>query len=167
MCKIKNEGRTEEFEASSPREHSIGECIGRTIIRAPEKLIERKVPIMAIKYYPAPDIQKKGSEIIRKLRMRHIDTKLMLFLRSHGSRSKTGLARSHKVSEKMQAEMGMKARYAVEVISENFDKLSNVQKTKVLIHELLHIPKTFRGEFEGHQHTCHERVEKLYKQMRS
>ena len=121
---------------------------------------------MSLRYFSASDIEKRSSMIVRKLKMTHIDTDKILFLRSFGSKSKKGLARSHKVSKDMQIKLGIKARYAIEVISENFDTLSESQKTKVIIHELLHIPQSFRGEFRGHDYNCKERVEKLYKQTR-
>ena len=50
----------------------------------------------------------------------------------------------------MQVAMQRKGFYLIEVISKRFDKLSKVEQEKVIIHELMHIPKTFGGGFTHH-----------------
>jgi len=121
---------------------------------------------MSLHYYSAADIKERSRKIVRKLKMTYIDTNKMLFLRSSGSKSKKAFARSHKVSKDMQIKLDTKARYAIEIISENFDTLNEAQKTKVIIHELLHIPQRFQGKFKSHDYNRKKRVEELYKQTR-
>lgn len=60
--------------------------------------------------------------------------------------------------------------YVIEVISERFDKLSKENQDRVLIHELMHIPKTFSGSLVPHKcfgrkHICDKTVEVLYQKF--
>jgi predicted metallopeptidase len=57
----------------------------------------------------------------------------------------------------------------MEIISERYDRLNHEEKTKVIIHELLHIPKNFSGSLLPHKygHTqIDKEVETLYKKYR-
>jgi predicted metallopeptidase len=65
-----------------------------------------------------------------------------------------------------QKALNTQAHYAIEVISEKFDPLSEEEKTRVLIHELLHIPQTFGGGFRQHDFACRKNVDILYRRLR-
>jgi predicted metallopeptidase len=61
--------------------------------------------------------------------------------------------------------------YCLEILSEKFDKLSENNKTRILIHELMHIPKNFSGALLPHRGRGrvvinHRSVEKLFKQFK-
>jgi len=96
------------------------------------------------------EIQDIAKDIIAKLGLDYIDTEKILCIRSHGSKSRRTIARIHSLPKIMQAALNTKAFYVIEIISENFDKLSYEDKIKTLIHELMHIPKSFGGGFRGH-----------------
>ncbi len=66
----------------------------------------------------------------------------------------------------MQKAMGVKAHYTIEFL-EKFEKLNKEEQNKVLIHELLHIPKTFGGGFRQHDYVCEEQVEVMHQQLRN
>jgi predicted metallopeptidase len=66
----------------------------------------------------------------------------------------------------MQKAMDTKAFYAIEFL-ESFDKLSKKEQDKVIIHELMHIPKTFGGGFRHHDFVCEENVDLLYSKFES
>lgn len=114
-----------------------------------------------IKYERAPDIESRAREIADKLEIRH-DFSRVIFVRSRGSKSRRTLARCHALPRIMQAALDKKAHYVVEVISENFDGLEDSEKIKTIIHELLHIPKSFGGGFRHHSFVNRKTVERMY-----
>ena len=114
-----------------------------------------------MKYENADDLQKRMEDMVRILRMEHIDIKRVKCFRSRGSSTKRTLARCHTVGKLMQKAMNMPAHYAIEFL-EKFEKLSMKDQDKVIIHELMHIPKTFGGGFRQHDFVCEENVEKFY-----
>lgn len=119
---------------------------------------------MVIKYEYAPDIETKANEIIKILGWIHIDMENVAYLRSYGSTSSRTIARCHGLGKAMQ--IGMKRNksfYLIEVISERFDKLPHDEKIKVIIHELMHIPKSFGGGFIHHNHVTDGNVNKIFK----
>ena len=106
---------------------------------------------MAIKYHQAPDIQKIAEEVVVRLGWGHVLLEHVAFLRSTGSKARRTIARCHALGKAMQIGMGRrKGFYLIEVISEKFDRLSVDEQLKVIIHELMHIPKSFGGGFIHH-----------------
>ena len=119
---------------------------------------------MPIKYEQAPDIEKKAHEIVGILGWNHIDLENVGFIRSHGSKSRGTIARCHGMGKAMQ--IGMKKKrsfYVIEVISKRFDKLSPEDQIRTIIHELMHIPKSFGGGFKHHDYVTERTVEIYYK----
>ena len=116
-----------------------------------------------IEYSQAEDIDLKVKEIIRKLKMTHIDETRVICLRSKGSGSKRVIARCHGLSRIMQLALTKEPHYVIEILSERFDHLSNEDQTKVLIHEILHIPHCFGGGFRSHKSfVTRAKVKKMY-----
>ncbi|MDN5366876.1 MAG: hypothetical protein PWQ11_287 [Candidatus Diapherotrites archaeon] len=66
-----------------------------------------------------------------------------------------------------QLALNTKAHYVVEVIAERFDKLPEGEKEKVIIHELLHIPKSMGGGYRHHDYVSRRRVEELWRVWRA
>lgn len=122
---------------------------------------------MGIKYEQAPDIKEEAEEILKVLQWNHVLIDSVAFLRSYGSTSRRTIARCHALGKAMQIGMGRtKGFYLVEVISERFDKMPSEEKTKTIIHELMHIPSTFGGGFK-HHHIVNERsVEKAFREYK-
>ena len=114
-------------------------------------------------YNDALDVKERCGKIISALDMNHVDISRVAFMRSKGTSTRNTVARCHGLSRVMQIGMNIKAFYVIEVISELFDRLSDEDQTKVLIHELMHIPKNFGGGFRHHDYVCGREVDKMYK----
>lgn len=115
-----------------------------------------------MKYEQAPDIQLKADEI-SKILFPHVDVTRVKCFRSKGSSSRGTIARCHALGKLMQEAIGIRAIYALEFISERFDKMDKEEQIKVIIHELMHIPKTFGGGFRQHDFVCDKNVNLHYK----
>ena len=103
-------------------------------------------------------------DVITKLNLTHVKTDKLICIKSHGSKSRRTVARIHGLPKIMQVAMNTKAFYVIEMISENFDKLSSEDKIKTIIHEIMHIPKSFGGGFRQHRpYVTSKTVEKAYK----
>jgi len=113
---------------------------------------------MPITYSPAQDVQEIVKEIVDTLSLNYIDSERVICFRSKGSRSRMGIARCYALSKIWQKALNMPPSYIIEVISERYDGLSEENKIKVLIHELLHIPKAFGGGLRPHRGYITKRV---------
>ena len=119
-----------------------------------------------IRYELAPDIESKLKRISRRLKMDHIDPDRVKGVRSYGSTGKGVIARCHALPKVMQLALGIDAHYVIEILTENYDRLSKEEQIKILIHELMHIPETFGGGFRMHRdHVTRRNVEKLYRKL--
>ena len=106
---------------------------------------------MTLEYVEAPDVKGLVDEIIDILDLYHIAPQFVYCYRSKGSKSKLTIARIHGLGEIWQEALRRPPAYIIEVISERYDRLSDEEKEKTLIHELLHIPKGFSGGFRPHK----------------
>ncbi|MEN9626051.1 MAG: hypothetical protein RL557_379 [archaeon] len=117
---------------------------------------------MPIRYEIAPDIMEEVNELATLL-FPHVRLDSVSCIRSFGSLSPRTIARCHALGKAMQLGMGRrKGFYVIEVLSRRFDKLAEEEKTKVLIHELMHIPKSFGGGFRHHDYVCEKNIEREY-----
>ena len=118
---------------------------------------------MPIKYELAEEIMARLYDIAKKIEMEHVQFSGVYAVRSRGSSSQRTIARCHALSRIWQKCLNIKAVYIIEVISEHFDKMSREEQDRVLIHELMHIPKSFGGGFKHHDVVTRRNVEKMYK----
>ncbi|VVB79540.1 Uncharacterised protein [uncultured archaeon] len=117
-----------------------------------------------MRYEVAPDLQQRASEI-SKILFPHVDLERVKCFRSYGSSSRGTIARCHALGKLMQKALNVRAHYALEFISEKFDKMSKEEQDKVIIHELMHIPFAFGGGFKHHDYVCEKNVKEMYKRF--
>lgn len=99
----------------------------------------------------APDIKARVVEIVSRGQFSHVQTSFLYCFRSRGSVARA-YARIWSLPTIWQKALNLSPAYCLEVISERFDRLSIEEQTKVLIHELMHVPKTFSGALLSHRH---------------
>jgi len=110
------------------------------------------------------EFERQAKQIAAELGM-PFDLTRIICMRSFGSKSNS-LARCHSIPRIMQKALGIEGHYVIEIVSENFDQLGEAEKTKTIIHELMHIPKSMGGGFRQHDYVCLRNVENMYKKLR-
>ncbi len=120
--------------------------------------------------FAAPDIHRQIKNIVKHLELPHLDPKRIICFRSEFSTSRAR-ARIWSLPRIWQMALNVPAHYVVEVLSQHFDHLNNDDKIRVLIHELMHIPKNFSGALLPHRGRGkginHHTVETLFKQFKN
>lgn len=112
------------------------------------------------------EIQEIAEDVSKKI-FPHIDIERIKCFRSYGTSSKRTIARCHALGKLMQKALGVRAFYALEFLAERYNKLSQEDQLKVIIHELMHIPASFGGGFRHHDHVCEKNIEKCYRQYKN
>jgi predicted metallopeptidase len=105
---------------------------------------------MNLKYVPDLKNETIIKDIIQKLELNYINSDQIKCVVSYNSSSKRIIARLHPSLRVFTYAFESKPLYIIELINEKFKKLSEKEQLKVLIHELMHIPKTFSGAVRDH-----------------
>lgn len=120
-------------------------------------------------YTLAPEIKKTIVYLVQKLAMDYISVDQIYCIRSTDSKTRA-IARIWGMPKLFNEVVGIKPSYIIEVISERFDRQSDEEQIKTLIHELMHIPKTFSGSLLSHRGRYHRindtEVKKLLKKLK-
>lgn len=120
-----------------------------------------------LEWFKDNEIQQNMEEIVKKIDFLHVRRDRVFCYRTTGSKARA-YARIWAFPKIFQEVLSLEPAYVMEIISEKFNKLNAEQKKKVIIHELLHIPKNFSGSLLPHSygHTKIEKeVEVLYKKL--
>ena len=123
-----------------------------------------------MEWLKASDIDREIKLLCRKLDFGHIDPKRIICFRSQGSSSRAR-ARIWSFPKVWQLALNLKPHYVIEVLEKHFDNLSPDDKKRVLIHELMHIPKNFSGSLLPHRgrgrRIDNRNVEQLFRQLKN
>lgn len=120
----------------------------------------------------APDIKAIIKDVLPHLPFNYIDAQKISCMRSFGATSRAR-ARIWSFPRIWQLALKHPPHYVIEVLSQHFDHLQEADKIKILIHELMHIPKNFSGALVPHRgrhkridSRAVERLFQTYKQSR-
>ncbi|MEM1944395.1 MAG: putative metallopeptidase [Nitrososphaerota archaeon] len=118
-----------------------------------------------IRYRRAPDLEEMVRDIVSRSPLTYIALDRVRCVRSYGSKSADTTARIHTASKALLTGLGLKPVYVIEFISERFDSLSESEKETVIIHELLHIPRSLGGGLVGHGRIDFKREIKVIREV--
>jgi predicted metallopeptidase len=111
----------------------------------------------------AQEIKKDLEHILSIIDLPHIQVDKISCYRTTGSTSRS-YARIWSFPKIFQQALKIEPHYVIEVLSKYYDRLDVDEQKKVLIHELLHIPKNFSGALVPHK-TKTRSVTKLTNQL--
>ena len=96
-------------------------------------------------------LEKKIQNLIHDCDLSYINPDRVFCYVSTGAKTRA-YARIWGLGRIFQQALKIEPAYVIEVISEKFEKCSLEQQDMILIHELLHIPKSFSGALVPHKH---------------
>lgn len=114
------------------------------------KIKTKNSKLNRLEWETASEVKKDIEKILRVLDLPYIDSSRIFCYRTLGSKSRA-YARIWSFPKIFQDALKIKSAYVIEVLSRYYDKLNDDEKKKVLIHELLHIPKNFSGALLPHR----------------
>lgn len=108
-----------------------------------------------MQYKIAPEIKRQIRLLVKQLDFKHIKVNNIHCIRSFDAKTRA-YARIWGMSRLFKDVAGLTPHYIIEVNARRFDNLPEREKIKTLIHELMHIPKTFSGALLSHRGPHHE-----------
>lgn len=124
--------------------------------------------ISRMRYAHSPEWTERARKIAQDLNFTHIQLDRISCFRSVGSKSRRTIARIHTMPKLIQLGTNQPPFYTIELIAERFDRQSEEEQIKTIIHELMHIPHSFNGGFrQHHPHVTHAKVNQNYEKWRT
>lgn len=116
-----------------------------------ESARQKSTKTLKLSWEKDPEMQKEMESIIDLLELSYIRKARVYCYRTNGSKAHA-YARLWAFPKIFQNVLNIEPAYVMEIISETFDELGTDEKKKVVIHELLHIPKNFSGSLLPHKY---------------
>ncbi len=116
----------------------------------------------------ATDVKEDLTEILAIIDLPYIDITRIHVFRTTGSKTRA-YARTWAFPKIFQRALNVEAAYVIEVLAKHYDHLDKDEQKKVLIHELLHIPKNFSGALLPHRtrsRNLHKVANQLFKEYK-
>ncbi|QQG40596.1 MAG: metallopeptidase [Candidatus Levyibacteriota bacterium] len=133
------------------------------------KVKNQKLKVKKLEWEEATDVKKDIRHLLETIDFYHINPTRIFCYRTNGSKSRS-YARIWSFPKIFQHALKIEASYVIEVLSKYYDKLNTDEQKKVLIHELLHIPKNFSGALLPHRtksRSIGKMVNELFKKYKS
>ena len=111
----------------------------------------------------AEDVRDDLEHVLGVIDLPHIKLERIFCYRTKGSKVRA-YARTWAMPKIFQRALDIHPAYVIEVLSKHYDKLDGDERKKVLIHELLHIPKNFSGALLPHK-TRSRNLQRLANQL--
>jgi len=116
----------------------------------------------------ANDVHDDLADVLTVLDLPHIKLDRLFCYRTNGSKVRA-YARTWSMPKIFQDALDIEPAYIIEVLAKHYDKLDMDGRKKVLIHELLHIPKNFSGALLPHRtrsRNLHAVANQLFKEYK-
>lgn len=116
---------------------------------AAPKTTQTKIQDSKLGWEKAADVKIDIIKILKVLDMPYVKSDRIFCYRTQSSKSRS-YARIWSFPKIFQDALGLEPAYVIEVLTKHYDRLNDDEKIKVLIHELLHIPRNFSGALVPH-----------------
>lgn len=113
-----------------------------------------------VEYIEAPELKEKAIEIAKLFNLDHIDFDRVHFYR-YSCKTRTCAKITGFFKTLQLAYPHIRPFYVITFNNYNFLRETEQQQRQTILHELLHIPKTFSGEFSSVAHS------EIYKKARN
>lgn len=113
------------------------------------------------------ELTERVRALIDDTEFSHISKHRIFCFRTDGSKSRA-YARIWSFPKIFQTVLEIEPAYVIEVINKYYNRLPYEEQTKVLIHELLHIPRNFSGSLLPHKYgnkRIDKEVDRIYKNL--
>ncbi len=136
---------------------------------AKKKTIHRKSKTpKRLEWHTDYDLTERVRKMVTDLGFLHIPKHRIFCFRTEGSKSRA-YARIWAFPKIFQTVLDIEPAYVIEVINKYYNRLDHEEQSKVIIHELLHIPRNFSGSLLPHRYgnkRIGKEVDRLYRNLK-